>query len=185
MIVYRVDTFTSMPFGGNPAAVCLLGEATVDDAWMQQVAAELNQPTTAFLASADGRLQLRWFTPAQELPLCGHATLATAHVLYDTGQAGHDQVLRFSTGNGTLPAWQDRARIWMDFPAAGLTEGAVPREALAAVGCSAPLSLQVIGGTLGTGIAAWWRCRLVSAGGRAGRGAAAAGWPGNSASRSR
>lgn len=134
MIVYWVDTFTSTPFGGNPAAVCLLGEAPADDAWMQQVAAELNQPTTAFLASGDGRLQLRWFTPAQELPLCGHATLATAHVLYDTGQAGHDQVLSFSTGNGTLPAWQDRARIWMDFPAAGLTEGAVLREALAAVG---------------------------------------------------
>lgn len=134
MIVYWVDTFTSTPFGGNPAAVCLLGEAPADDVWMQQVAAELNQPTTAFLASGDGRLQLRWFTPAQELPLCGHATLATAHVLYDTGQACHDQVLSFSTGNGTLPAWQDRARIWMDFPAAGLTEGAVPREALAAVG---------------------------------------------------
>jgi PhzF family phenazine biosynthesis protein len=134
MIVYWVDTFTSTPFGGNPAVVCLLGEAPADDAWMQQVAAELNQPTTAFLASSGGRLQLRWFTPAQELPLCGHATLATAHVLYDTGQAGHDQVLSFSTGNGTLPAWQDRARIWMDFPAAGLTEGAVPREALAAVG---------------------------------------------------
>jgi PhzF family phenazine biosynthesis protein len=100
---------------------------------MQRVAAELNQPTTAFLAGG-GRLQLRWFTPAQELPLCGHATLATAHVLYDTGQASHDQVLRFSTGNGILPAWQDRARIRMDFPAAGLTEGAVPPEALAAVG---------------------------------------------------
>jgi predicted PhzF superfamily epimerase YddE/YHI9 len=56
------------------------------------------------------------------------------HVLYDTGQAGHDQVLSFGTGSGTLPAWQDRARIWMDLPAAGLTEGAVPREALAAVG---------------------------------------------------
>lgn len=134
MIVYWVDTFTSTPFGGNPAAVCLLGEAPADDAWMQQVAAELNQPTTAFLAGAGARLQLRWFTPAQELPLCGHATLATAHVLYDTGQAGHGQVLSFSTGNGTLPAWQDGARIWMDFPAAGLTEGAVPREALAAVG---------------------------------------------------
>jgi PhzF family phenazine biosynthesis protein len=109
MIVYRADTVTSAPFGGNPAAVCLLGEAPAGDAWMQQVAAELNQPATAFLAGGDGRLQLRWFTPARELPLCGHATLAAARVLYDTGQAGHDQVLSFSTGNGTLPARQDRA----------------------------------------------------------------------------
>lgn len=81
MIVYWVDTFTSTPFGGNPAAVCLLGKAPADDAWMQQVAAELNQPTTEFLASSGGRLQLRWFTPAQELPVCGHATLAIARPL--------------------------------------------------------------------------------------------------------
>jgi predicted PhzF superfamily epimerase YddE/YHI9 len=101
---------------------------------MQQVAAELNQPTTAFLASGNGQLRLRWFTPRQELPLCGHATLATAHVLYETGQAGHDQVLSFSTGSGTLPAWQERTRIWMDFPAVRLTEGTTPPEALAALG---------------------------------------------------
>jgi predicted PhzF superfamily epimerase YddE/YHI9 len=134
MIVYWVDAFTSSPFAGNPAAVCLLGGARADSAWMQQVAAELNQPTTAFLADSGGRLQLRWFTASQELPLCGHATLATAHVLYETGQAGHDQALSFSTGSGTLTAWRERERIWMDFPAAGLTEGAAPPEALAAVG---------------------------------------------------
>jgi predicted PhzF superfamily epimerase YddE/YHI9 len=134
MRVYWVDTFTSAPFGGNPAAVCLLGEKGADDAWMQRVAAELNQPATAFLASGGGRMRLRWFTPSQELPLCGHGTLATAHVLFETGRAGHDKVLSFGTGAGTLPAWHERGRIWMDFPAVRLTEGTAPPEALAAAG---------------------------------------------------
>jgi predicted PhzF superfamily epimerase YddE/YHI9 len=134
MIVYWVDAFTAEPFGGNPAAVCLLGDARRDDAWMQRVAAELNQPTTAFLADDDGQLRLRWFTPAQELPLCGHATLAAAHVLYHIGKGGHDQPLSFRTGSGTLPAWRERGRIWMDFAAVGLTDDAAPPEALAAVG---------------------------------------------------
>ncbi len=134
MIVYWVDTFTSAPFSGNPAAVCLLDQAAPDLAWMQQVAAELNQPATAFLATLDGEFRLRWFTSSQELPLCGHATLATAHVLYETGQVGADQVLSFSTASGILPAWRERAQVWMDFPAARLTEGPAPPEALAAVG---------------------------------------------------
>lgn len=133
MIVYLVDAFTSRPFGGNPAAVCLLGEAQAHDAWMQQVAAELSQPATAFLAAGDG-LRLRWFTPSEELHLCGSGTLATAHVLYETGRVGHDQVLSFSTRGGTLAAWREQERIWMDFPATGLTESTPPLEALAAVG---------------------------------------------------
>jgi predicted PhzF superfamily epimerase YddE/YHI9 len=134
MIVYWVDAFTSEVFSGNPAAVCLLNDTAADEAWMQRVAAELNQPTTAFVGAGEGVLRLRWFTPSQELPLCGHATLASAHVLYETSQVSRDQVLNFSTRGGVLPAWREQALIWMDFAAAGLTEIDAPPEALAAVG---------------------------------------------------
>jgi predicted PhzF superfamily epimerase YddE/YHI9 len=134
MIVYWVDAFTSEAFGGNPAAVCMLKQPRPDDAWMQRVAAELNQPTTAFVGDGEGALGLRWFTPSQELPLCGHATLATAHVLYETGQVGQDQVLDFSTRSGPLPAWREEGLLWMDFSAVGLTEVRAPPEALEAAG---------------------------------------------------
>jgi PhzF family phenazine biosynthesis protein len=78
--LFGFDAFTDRPFGGNPAMVCLL-PGPVGDGWMQRAAAELNQPATAFLHDR----RLRWFTPAVELPMCGHATLATAHVLYEAG----------------------------------------------------------------------------------------------------
>ena len=84
--IYQVDAFTSEPFKGNPAGVCLLQEAR-DDSWMQSVAAEMNLSETAFVVPrTDGALDLRWFTPAVEVELCGHATLATSHILWETGR---------------------------------------------------------------------------------------------------
>ncbi len=100
--LYGVDAFTSRAFGGNPAAVCLL-DGPAEPGWMQQVAAELGQPTTAFThLRPDGERQLRWFTPATELPLCGHATLATAHVLHKTRRVDPAQALSFATPAGKL-----------------------------------------------------------------------------------
>ena len=78
--LYQVDAFTSEPFRGNPAAVCLLDHERADS-WMQQVAAEMNLSETAFVLPSGGGFGLRWFTPTVEVPLCGHATLATAHLL--------------------------------------------------------------------------------------------------------
>jgi hypothetical protein len=85
--LFHVDAFASRPFTGNPAAVCLLEDAR-DSAWMQSLAAELNLADTAFLLPMADRLQLRWFTPKTEVDLCGHATLAAAHVLKELAKAG-------------------------------------------------------------------------------------------------
>ena len=117
--LYHVDAFTAEPFAGNPAAVCLL-EGDEDPAWMQAVAAEMNLSETAFLRPAAelGRYRLRWFTPAVEVELCGHATLASAHVLWSEGLAGTGRALRFETASGALTARPgDDGGIWLDFPA--------------------------------------------------------------------
>ncbi|HZC69685.1 MAG TPA: PhzF family phenazine biosynthesis protein [Jatrophihabitans sp.] len=115
MRVFVVDAFTDVAFRGNPAGVVLL-DATVDDAWMQQVAAELRHSETAFVARRDdGAHDLRWFTPAVEVSLCGHATLATTHVLVTTGHAGP---FVFHTLSGALRTERDEdGLISMDFPA--------------------------------------------------------------------
>jgi predicted PhzF superfamily epimerase YddE/YHI9 len=117
--LYQVDAFTDAPFAGNPAAVCLL-EADADPAWMQRVAAEMNLSETAFLrpAAEDGRYRLRWFTPTVEVELCGHATLASAHVLFSEGLAEAGQPLRFDSASGPLSARAGAGGdIWLDFPA--------------------------------------------------------------------
>jgi PhzF family phenazine biosynthesis protein len=117
MRLYQVDAFTSEPFRGNPAGVCLVDQAR-DAAWMQAVAAELNLPATAFLGpGGPGSYRLRWFTTRQELELCGHATLAAAHVLWSEGAAAPDAPLRFHTAGGALAATRGQGRIWLDFPA--------------------------------------------------------------------
>ncbi|WP_188197618.1 PhzF family phenazine biosynthesis protein [Nonomuraea sp. SYSU D8015] len=120
MHLYTVDAFTGTAFQGNPAAVCLL-DTPVSDAWMQSVAAEMNLSETAFLLGDS----LRWFTPAVEVTLCGHATLATAHVLYSTGAATGP--LEFKTASGTLTVNRlPDGTITMDFPAKEVTAGPVP-----------------------------------------------------------
>lgn len=111
-----VDAFTHRPYGGNPAAVCVL-DAETDDAWMQAVAAEMNLSETAFLVPRDsGEWSLRWFTPRVEVSLCGHATLASAHALWTEFNAS-DDILRFHTRSGVLSAERAGNRIFLDFPA--------------------------------------------------------------------
>jgi PhzF family phenazine biosynthesis protein len=115
--ITQVDAFTDRPFAGNPAAVCIVDAAT-DAAWMQRVAREMNLSETAFLhPEADG-YRLRWFTPAVEVDLCGHATLASAHVLWEEGHLEPGQSARFHTRSGLLTADRAADGIWMDFPAA-------------------------------------------------------------------
>jgi PhzF family phenazine biosynthesis protein len=111
--LFQVDAFTDQPFSGNPAAVCIL-PAWREDRWHQAVAAEMNLSETAFLVkNADG-FHLRWFTPKLEVDLCGHATLASAHVLWQQGLAGEE--IRFSTRSGTLKASRQGKDIELDFP---------------------------------------------------------------------
>jgi PhzF family phenazine biosynthesis protein len=122
--LFQVDAFASGPFTGNPAAVCLL-ERPADPAWMQAVAAEMNLSETAFVHALDetgtGRFDLRWFTPTVEVDLCGHATLATAHVLWETKQLSDSAAARFDTRSGTLRARSADAGFELDFPTDSVT----------------------------------------------------------------
>lgn len=111
-----VDAFTARPFAGNPAAVCVL-DKPADEAWMQLVAREMNLSETAFLHPIEGGYALRWFTPAVEVKLCGHATLASAHTLWETGVLALDQAARFQTLSGWLTCHRQDDWIGMDFPA--------------------------------------------------------------------
>ncbi len=126
MRIRIIDAFTDRPFAGNPAAVCLLDGPdwpAVD--WMQQVAAEMNLAETAFAHPArDGGWALRWFTPAVEVDLCGHATLATTHALHEDGLLSGP--VRFATRSGELRAQADGSRITLDFPIAMLTPVPTP-----------------------------------------------------------
>ncbi|MBW3598139.1 MAG: PhzF family phenazine biosynthesis protein [Planctomycetes bacterium] len=110
-----VDAFTGKPFAGNPAAVCLL-EGPADEDWMQQVAAEMNLSETAFVVRRDEFFDLRWFTPRVEVDLCGHATLASAHVLWEERRVEPDQPIRFQTRSGILTCTRAGEWIEMDFP---------------------------------------------------------------------
>lgn len=114
--IFQVDAFAEEPFRGNPAGVCLL-ERPAEAAWMQKVAAEMNLAETAFpLAEGDG-FRLRWFTPAVEVKLCGHATLATAHILWERGLLAPGREARFETLSGPLTARRDGGLVELDFPA--------------------------------------------------------------------
>ena len=114
--IVQVDAFTDKAFGGNPAAVCVLPEAR-EDAWMQNVAAEMNLAETAFLIRQEDGYHLRWFTPSIEVDLCGHATLASAHALWESGQLGADEIARFHTRSGLLTAEKSGEWIELNFPA--------------------------------------------------------------------
>ncbi|MGH9943248.1 MAG: PhzF family phenazine biosynthesis protein [Pyrinomonadaceae bacterium] len=115
--ITQVDSFTGEPFKGNPAAVCVLPEAG-DAPWMQLVAREMNLSETAFLnRRADGGYDLRWFTPTVEVDLCGHATLAAAHVLWEEGHLPAGEQARFHTQSGLLTAEQRGQWIELNFPA--------------------------------------------------------------------
>jgi PhzF family phenazine biosynthesis protein len=135
--VFLVDAFAEAPFGGNTAAVCLLA-AAADAAWMQAAAGELNQPATAFVYPAEGDAAggfgLRWFAPAAELALCGHGTLAAAHVLWETGRLPLDAPARFQAVGGALAARRDGDLIVLDFPADPVRPVAPPPELVEALG---------------------------------------------------
>lgn len=118
--ILQVDAFSASPFHGNPAAVCVLPVA-VDENWMRAVAAEMNLSETAFLHPQGDGYQLRWFTPSAEVDLCGHATLASAHVLWQEGYLAGEQAARFYTKSGLLTATQQDGWITLNFPAQPLT----------------------------------------------------------------
>ena len=113
--IFQVDAFTAKPFAGNPAAVCVLPQAD-DEAWMQAVANEMNLSETAFLVEQEDGYNLRWFTPAVEVDLCGHATLASAHILWEQGLLPPDAQARFFTRSGLLSAVRKGSWIELDFP---------------------------------------------------------------------
>jgi len=134
--LYLVDAFTSEPFRGNQAAVCLLSEPR-SDAWLQKVAAEMNLAETAFLIpEADGKLRIRWLTPTVEVDLCGHATLAAAHALQERHSAGQlpesmaaarsGGLWNFESRSGRLTAEPTSSGITLDFPALTTTPTAIP-----------------------------------------------------------
>lgn len=112
--IYTVDAFTNQAFKGNPAGVCMTPGA-VSEEWMQNVAAEMNLAETAFLHKVDGSYSLRWFTPEVEVDLCGHATLASAHILWTEGYDDAPE-LRFMTKSGMLSASREGDWIHLDFP---------------------------------------------------------------------
>jgi PhzF family phenazine biosynthesis protein len=113
---YHVDAFAEKPFEGNPAGVCLLDEDKPSE-WMQSVATEMNLSATAFIRSAESAYDLRWFTPVNEIQLCGHGTLASAHILWSQSVVANGQSIRFQTKGGTLTGNQAGNVIELDFPA--------------------------------------------------------------------
>ncbi|WP_369043987.1 PhzF family phenazine biosynthesis protein [Streptomyces sp. Midd1] len=150
MRIRIVDAFTDRPFAGNPAGVLLL-DSFPDDAWLQNVAVEVNHAETAFThplpAGGEADWALRWFTPTTEVALCGHATLAAAHVLHTTG--AHRGPVRFTTHSGVLVATPgDDGSITLDFPTAPLTPVAAPNGVAEALGAE-PLATFATGPNTG------------------------------------
>ncbi len=131
--MFIVDAFTETPFAGNPAAVCIL-DGPRDAAWMQAVAGEMNLAETAFLQRQAEGFDLRWFTPTIEVDLCGHATLASAHVLWEAGHLPPTDAARFRTRSGLLTATRQGPRIEMDFPAEPAEPASPPPDLAKALG---------------------------------------------------
>jgi PhzF family phenazine biosynthesis protein len=132
--LHHVDAFTDRAFAGNPAGFCFL-DGPREAGWMQDVAREMGLSATAFLHPGDaGGFHLRWFTPAVEIELCGHATLASAHVLWETGRLGAGETARFQTASGALTAERRGDWIELDFPARRVAAVEPPPGLLAALG---------------------------------------------------
>ncbi len=134
-IIIQVDAFTDQPFKGNPAAVCILSRHR-DETWMQNVAREMNLSETAFLEKRDDSFNLRWFTPSVEVELCGHATLASAHALWEIGHINLKDQARFFTKSGLLTAELKDGWIEMDFPGEPETAVSPPADLSKALGVS-------------------------------------------------
>jgi PhzF family phenazine biosynthesis protein len=133
--IFHVDAFTGRPFAGNPAKVCIL-PSWREDHWLQLVAAEMNLAETAFLVTRSDHIDLRWFTPKFEEALCGHATLASAHILWQEGFAEITEPIVFSTKSGTLKASHLGEEIELDFPLEPESPAALPAEVIDALGVS-------------------------------------------------
>jgi PhzF family phenazine biosynthesis protein len=139
--IHQVDTFTATPFAGNPAAVCLLSSAP-ETAWMSAVARETNMPATAFVYETGDGYALRWFTATAELELCGHGTLASAHVLFETGRVPQADPIRFHSCGGVLTAVRRGDWIELDFPSAADQEISPPAGLVEALG----VDVRYVGG---------------------------------------
>jgi len=133
--IVTVDAFTDRPFAGNPAAVCVLAEARPEQ-WMRDVAREMNLSETAFLVRREDAFHLRWFTPAVEVELCGHATVASAHVLWEDGHLAAGEQARFDTRSGRLLAERRGGWIELDFPAKIAAATEPPPHLLSSLGLS-------------------------------------------------
>jgi PhzF family phenazine biosynthesis protein len=133
--LYVVDAFADRPFTGNPAAVCPLDGPRPDE-WLRNVAMEMNLSETAFVWPEGDGFRLRWLTPAVEVDLCGHATLAASHVLWDTGRVPAGRTIRYATRSGTLSAEPRDGLIELDFPARPATLGPVDETVAGALGAS-------------------------------------------------
>jgi PhzF family phenazine biosynthesis protein len=131
--LYQVDSFSNKPFAGNPAGVCILSEAANEE-WMKFVAREMNLSETAFLHPETDGYRLRWFTPAVEVDLCGHATLASAHILWELGSSPRNAEIHFHTNSGLLKARWDDPWIQMDFPNEAAEPTKFPEELIAVLG---------------------------------------------------
>ena len=123
--LFQVDAFAAKPFGGNPAGVCILPEKK-SKSWMQYIAREMNLSETAFLFKKKNQYDLRWFTPATEVELCGHATLASAHILWQFGYLEPGEQARFQTLSGLLSAEKKGEYIVLDFPAKPEQSASIP-----------------------------------------------------------
>jgi len=133
MRIYQVDSFTSKPFSGNPAGVCIL-DNPADESWMRNIAAEMNLSETAFLYPEKEGYHLRWFTPEAEVELCGHATLASAHILFEKGIVPGNQLITFYTLSGELYAKKNNNKVELNFPATPPVESAPPDGLIDALG---------------------------------------------------
>ena len=159
--MYVVHAFTDRPFAGNPAAVCF-PPAPPSDSWMQQVAAEMRLSETAFVTPAEDGYRLRWFTPTVEVDLCGHATLAAACVLWETGRLGPGDQARFHTRSGLLTVDQGPMGMTMDFPAR-------PAEPCREWGDLPAVLGRRLGSSGGTAWTAWWNSKMSRPSARCGR----------------
>ncbi|MGK7345479.1 MAG: PhzF family phenazine biosynthesis protein [Candidatus Nitrospinota bacterium M3_3B_026] len=146
--LFIVDAFAEKPFSGNPAAVCLLLDEERPDEWKQYLAAEMNLSETAFVTrgkdGAENIFGLRWFTPATEVNLCGHATLASAHVLWEEGIVPSSEKIMFETKSGPLEAARTADGVSLDFPAINPEPAAPPMELVEGLGTN-PLTVRKAG----------------------------------------
>ena len=126
-IIYQVDAFTTQPFKGNPAGVCVLNDEP-SESWMQNIAMEMNLSETAFVFPVNDIRTIRFYTPEAEIVLCGHATLSASHILYETGIVKSDEEIKFSSKAGVLLIIKHGDWITMNFPSYKLEKIEIPPE---------------------------------------------------------